>query len=60
MLRCRLPCGSAGGMSLRYAWSSWPLSYAERMRLMIAAPRWLARSDPANNQLALPMADGRI
>ncbi|WP_062124267.1 hypothetical protein [Paraburkholderia monticola] len=27
---------------------------------MIAAARWPARSDPANNQLALPMAYGRI
>jgi hypothetical protein len=39
-------------MSLRYACGSCPLSCAERSRLMIAAPRCPARSEPANSQLA--------
>jgi hypothetical protein len=36
------------------------LSFAECSKLMTAAARWPARSEPANSQFDLPTAIGRI
>jgi hypothetical protein len=47
-------------MSFRYACGSCPFSLADCTRLMIAAARLPARSEPANSQLLRPMAIGRI
>ncbi len=47
--------GRRSRTSLRYAHGSCPLSFVDWIKLMMAAARWPARSEPANSQLDLPM-----
>jgi len=51
--------GSFSNVSLSYAAGSTSLSLAVPSRVWMAATRWSARSESANNQFFLPMAIGR-
>jgi hypothetical protein len=52
--------GKRCSTSLRYACGSIPLSLADWIKLITAAARRPARSDPANSQFERPSAIGRI